>query len=287
MKYKYNILVGAIFVILIISIIQFCCRDKYLQAFQKMQNQRQNFRQEEPFIGYFMQHFSCPNNFEEVIPLPKSDPDFQIYCKRYFTDYLQRYPNHKILYLPVYNENNKNREAFLLLSAGIDGKINYSIPPQDSLFTSNWNSAVDIYNPNHYYAIDSIITKMMPPSYCLYDYLFGKKDYLIAYIDCIHYYRSQAQDSLSLLELVNKIENKKLKRKIIYYKGLLSSDTCIHNSRYIVFKDNGYIIYNQLYDWPKEETTRINDSISMIGTLEQFDYLTRTIKFKNCLPEFD
>ena len=112
-----------------------------------------------------------------------------------------------LAYYPIYNRNNGKRESFVLLSAGIDGKMNNNIT--DTLYMDSWWTQLKIYNfqeimANTFfkqaynrifimtthrfvhigYDFDKNVSstiESMRPKFSIFDYLWGKKDYVVMY----------------------------------------------------------------------------------------------------------
>ena len=111
-----------------------------------------------------------------------------------------------LVYYPIYNRHNGLRESFVLLSAGIDGKLDNNVT--DTLYMDSWWQQLRIYNLEQVMAdtfykqaenILSVRTRRsgqtingeinynpdrdikLLPCFSLFSYLFGKKDYVVRY----------------------------------------------------------------------------------------------------------
>ncbi len=113
----------------------------------------------------------------------------------------------ELAYYPIYNRNNGKRESFVLLSAGIDGKLNNAI--SDTLYMDTWWTQLHIYNLREvmasvfYKQAFNILyvrtqregkyiggntngytqqyMKSVSPKFSIFQYFFGKKDYVVRY----------------------------------------------------------------------------------------------------------
>ena len=111
----------------------------------------------------------------------------------------------EIQYVPLYDYETKKPVSFILLSAGVDGKMDNKITPSDTLYLNNWWAKLDVYNyeeavlPQDYWIkwedlcraygedIEDIETllKYNPPypelalHFTMRNYLWGKKDWII------------------------------------------------------------------------------------------------------------
>lgn len=118
-----------------------------------------------------------------------------------------RKPRAQAVYLPVYNRRNGLRESFILLSAGIDGRIDNH--PADTLYTDDWWTKLRIYNLDEVMAsvfsqqaFDYLyvrtrtragvlgdarrdgtweLRRQTGPQFSLFRRLFGRRDYVISY----------------------------------------------------------------------------------------------------------
>lgn len=113
----------------------------------------------------------------------------------------------QLTYYPIYNRDNGKRESFILLSAGIDGRLNNIV--SDTLYKDNWWTQLDIYNlqeimTDAFYkqALSTLYIRTkrrggqiggnedectwkyrnsIRPAFSTIQYLWGKKDYVVQY----------------------------------------------------------------------------------------------------------
>ena len=163
-------------------------------------------------------------------------------------------------YKPIYNKYNNKREACLLLSAGIDGKINTILPDtiylNDSLNINTYNDYNQKYN------------------YCFS--WFGKKDILVLKLDGITNMKT-FNKNFSLNTIVNYFKDSKNKHikynqmlnKAICTEGVVDSVISKYNDKYIVLKDsNIHLLFNLYY--PDSISTNIGKSIKLLGICNKY-----------------
>lgn len=146
-------------------------------------------------MTYFKEHFECPEKLSDLEYLLKDAPGFQ-YSYSILTD-IDPFSKdqEKLVYIPLYNQINKKREAFFIFSSGIDGKINNSICINDTFYINDIEKDFNFYNT------------VYPTNVCLYEdtsshfsyieYLFGRKDYLVEYFNCKDFFVFQVNNQYS------------------------------------------------------------------------------------------
>ena len=106
----------------------------------------------------------------------------------------------EIQYVPLYDYETKKPVSFILLSAGVDGKMDNKITPSDTLYLNNWWAKLDVYNyeeaillqdfcerwdetSNVFGEVESLDYYPPYPELALHftmrNYLWGKKDWII------------------------------------------------------------------------------------------------------------
>ncbi|MCD4695362.1 MAG: hypothetical protein K8S16_03890 [Bacteroidales bacterium] len=252
----------------------------YHRNFTKLQQKKTYNRIESPFYQYFLSYSECPNDLEDVIDFVSDKP---IYYLTFDTKMLDELSNNNeyLRYFPLYNKTNQKREAFILLSAGIDGKINTHIAEKDTLFINDFMSKRLLYNEfdldwYNNFTFDSI-TKFK-----LTNYFFGKKDYLLLYYNCLntYLYRTKVTDLGFLNE---KIFTKKFCNvpSIYSFSIVIEEISMINDNILIISKVNKYTLYCQLYLKPTDMFS-VGDTISLIGHLKKCDLQNKFIEFNLC-----
>lgn len=108
----------------------------------------------------------------------------------------------EFLYIPLYDYYKKVPVSFILLSAGVDGKMDNKITPSDTLYLNNWWAKLDVYNYEEAVLLQDYwikwedlcraygedietLLKYNPPypelalHFTMRNYLWGKKDWII------------------------------------------------------------------------------------------------------------
>ena len=108
----------------------------------------------------------------------------------------------EIQYVPLYDYETKKPVSFILLSAGVDGKMDNKITPSDTLYLNNWWAKLDVYNYEEAVLLQDYwikwedlcraygedietLLKYNPPypelalHFTMRNYLWGKKDWII------------------------------------------------------------------------------------------------------------
>ena len=85
------------------------------------------------------------------------------------------------MYYPIYNRSRTEKISFVIISSGIDGKINNVLKEEDTLSVDTWYTQLKLYNYED--ALNGMTNLVInrDPHFSIYDYFFGKKDYLIKF----------------------------------------------------------------------------------------------------------
>ena len=238
-----------------------------------------------PFMDYFNENSQFPADMTDAYVLHPRQVDFKKYIRNQFHDIMSREKG-LIGYIPLYNEQTLKREAFLLISAGIDGHLDLKTPFTDTLFINQKIKEIKFYNTHFPYKPGDTI--YLDSSFNLLDYFFGKKDYLIDYVNFRDFYLSEIPEVYSITVLVNRIKTynyfgkyHKLSKQIYGYFGSISSDSLIGGTKYIYFRKGNFLIENRLIDTLGFKFT-VGDSVALAGFLARFDPKDKIISFKNC-----
>ncbi len=153
----------------------------YEHNFKLIDNAKINMIFQDPLIRYYQITGDCANSLDSLFPgLSKTTIDSLKMI--HYKDLLSSNDYQILQYIPLYNKDRK-KNAFILISAGIDGKLNNNYNQNDTVFKNNFNTKFKLYNNFLYenqfvYKSDSIDSK-----FHIFQYLFGKKDYLVCYVD--------------------------------------------------------------------------------------------------------
>jgi hypothetical protein len=280
-------------------------RLNYTNNFLEIYKARDVLNYERPYSHYIMDfYFEYPQTYQELLQAAYEESirynnfsDYGLYENKYFKDLLSRETPGFLQYIPLYNRDNMKREGFMVLSAGIDGKINNKYEWNDTLFVDDFLFSSDfnyfgnfglidkknmlkLYPPKNLATID--IQKEKPKVYFnIFNYFFGNKDILVGHGNLICDYLSRLSNIYNLGEMLEESSYYFTGSRTIWgYKGNFAVDTIIENERYIFFRYEDYLIRNKLYDG---RDLFLSDTIKFIGTVSNFDSVNKIIDFVNCI----
>ncbi len=181
---------------------------------------------------YFIENGYFPQNNSVFFEKHIGDSIFDIYVNNFLIDPLNK-ENKLFCYIPIYNRLNSNRDGFLLLSAGIDGKLNIS-NLKDTIYEDEIHNVLKLYNDNYY----SLFKKKI-----------GKKDLMIYFLNGIGFIKTFRYKAVSDSVLTNLLISEKQHhtRKLYKYYADDFKDTVINNDDYIIIYQNDYLIKNKLH----------------------------------------
>ena len=170
--------------------------------------------------------------------------------------------NENYKFFTLYNRQTRLREACILVSAGIDGKLNCATKEIDTLFIDNFYNKLDFYNDS---------------SFNFYNYFFGRKDYLGQYFNGYEYYKNSAKRLLPANILLERIENYIPDRSIIAYSGIIKYYSKKKKEIISVENELDTIIceMSKLYVFDK----KIGDSIAIVCKIDNIDLNNRKYNF--------
>ena len=166
--FKVQRIIIWLFILVVIVFLNFLLfylsKQDYLGKLEKLNNNISVFNfYTMIYDDYFEVNFSFPKNIYEVEKFINkiNNPLYN------FSDPFSKHQK-DLLYIPVYNEDNKLVEGYMLLSAGIDGKINTIV--KDSVFFDDINT-FSLYN-TFQDSIGDIFE--FNDDFNLYNYFFGE-----------------------------------------------------------------------------------------------------------------
>lgn len=138
---------------------------------------------QDPFINYYLTKGVIPNSIDSLFPFsPRNEIDSLKII--HFNDLLASNRNQVLEYYPLYNRKDTIRDAFIIVSTGIDGKLNNKFDLGDTIFKDNYFKKFNFYNYNNSFKNQFVLSNdTINNKFNLILYLFGKKDYLVSYID--------------------------------------------------------------------------------------------------------
>lgn len=232
------------------------------------------------FFGYldlgehfYNDKFRYPNNAKELYDFFASAPWFKE-AKETMKDPFSK-QNGDLLYVPVFSKTNRICEGYLLISAGIDGKINTQLP--DSLY---FETVKTLRFYNSLAPASSLSFRKYDLHFSFKDYLFGNKDLLIEYANGIAIFLNNACYRVyTPAKLMNKLHQTGFARLDCSVEGkvknvgdstvVITDDTC--NVVCSMYKGRPFKIYE-------------NDSVKIAGCYRnKLDPKTKTIYLDHCI----
>lgn len=181
-KNKKAILITlSIFVIVILSFLSYKkWEQQYNISFSQIEEHRVNSFFNVLLVQYFREYYEYPISLDETHP-DKLDEEYEAWRLNFFIDFLSHGQKGDILYVPIYDKENKKRIGGAILSAGIDGKLNNKIGVKDTVYAEEFFKKISVYNSKKF-SNSMIIDPPKVSDFSIKDRLFGTKDYLIEVI---------------------------------------------------------------------------------------------------------
>ncbi len=137
------------------------------------------------FIGFFSDNFRYPYQIDELYDF-FNDSLFNSSVEKLLNDPFSK-RNRPLLYIPVYSISNKLCEGYLLISAGIDGKLDYSA--KDTVYFEDI-SKFKFYNS--FKAATKLTYREFDSTFSYKNFLFGNKDLMVEYDNGIEIFKNNA-----------------------------------------------------------------------------------------------
>ena len=182
----------------------------------------------------------------------------------------------RVKYLPIYNSKTNRRDGYIVLSAGIDGNIDTPYGEKDTLYDNSFLDKLRLYNPDNFYKNNDVI-KPFKINFNIYSRFFGKKDFLIQYINCAEETKGTRAGYKSIADMYyDKI--KKVRA--------VGTNVKIHNVRFdkneansiVEFYDQGSKCNITLVVLRYEPVDSLEGII--VGSVDKFDTINRVIKLR-------
>lgn len=188
----------------------------------------------------------------------------------------------RINLIPLFNKASSKWEGVLILSAGIDGKMNYEYTIEDTIFLDEYKSLDLFYN-----SVDDLSLNL---NFNPFDLFFGNKDLLVSYTDCRESFKKSGSfggvkdlDSL-IVKLDARLRAKKpIMQNRIYTLELSSNSLAWENDTLIGKLKNGYIVSFHFYDNLEMERFKISGERQLVGKLQEIDGESKEVKFIMCM----
>lgn len=165
------------------------------------------------------------------------------------------------LYVPLYSRQTKKKESFVLISAGIDGKLNAKYTVGDTIYDDEYLNKFNFYNIEEYAERKSV-------KFNLGSYLFGNKDYLVRYYNCVN---DSYNTPMTMEYEKYRMHSKRIKESISLI-ATFEKDTLINNQNSIILKSwtDGYRAYCKMHK-PTQKKNVKGDTLIISGFLEKMD----------------
>ena len=223
----------------------------------------------------FFQTKNFPENINEIISIFKEEGIPEDGINEVFVDPFNRNQGY-FYYIPLYNRKNQNREGYLLLSAGIDGKIN------------------NVFNDSIY--IDEKITMNLYSSdscFHIFQKWFGKKDLLIYMVNgremliknAGYPYASAIKTLDEITEMAKNVRKRSyfvMGEEMVSFHLMYKGKIMYKDSSSIFFYHNDVWIRNQAYDTFDYKHLNVGDSVMLTGGLTGWEN-DSIINIKNCI----
>jgi hypothetical protein len=226
------------------------------------------------FEGFFTSNFRYPSQLEELYSFYSYDT---IIYEKVFNRMKDPFSkmNKDLLYVPVYSKFSKLCEGFLLISAGIDGKLNNRF--NDTIYFEDIIQ-YSFYNP--FDAATSLSYREYRLKYKLRDFIFGNNDLLIEFSNGIDIFiDNSSQRIFTPTTLMEKLYPKGFSRFDCCVEGLVKSI----DSNKIVIVDSQSNVVCSMYSG-RAITFKESEKVKIVGQYRnRLDTLSKTIFLENCI----
>lgn len=217
------------------------------------------------------------NCMDDLAKLPGYKNKFdKIYKKRY-KDVFSSENEAIYQYIPVYNYITKKREAFALLSTGIDGELDNNLTKFDTIYQKNFKDKLKLYNIKMISSFKNSSIIKEKPKFNMLDFYFGNKDLLIMYINCKENYKA-VKGYYGLEDLKN-----------AYHRGILKEnkviglelDTAINIISDTLIVETDSILLHAIIR--EKEEVKDRSKYKIVGIVERIEPVSKQVKLSNCI----
>jgi hypothetical protein len=270
---KKNWIIILIFVLLIITVKYFYSKNNYYRTFYEFKNNSDVLYYTMPFHSYFFDNFEYPESIEEL-------GDFYSGTNRYYEllDQLKD-PFSKdgsdFLYIPLYSPSNL-REGYLLISRGIDRKLNNDVI--ESLYLED-PIKLKLYNDLE--IAKRGVFRKFDSKFSFKDYLIGNNDLLIEYSNGVDIFINDAKNRI--FTPTDLFKNLKAKRRYTQFDCGVEGQVKRINNDTIVFFDSKCNVICNMYKGRKVDFEE-SDIIKIVGQYKnKIDTLKNNVYLDNCI----
>jgi hypothetical protein len=183
-------------------------------------------------------------------------------------------------YLPLYDRMNKKRLGFVLLSAGVDGKVDLINTEGDSLFIDDFENKIAVYNPSgikkHKKSKDQHIDVKV--GFSLFDKMTGKKDLIVGYGIARDYLEENAS-KIRTLDILSNSTFEDVRVDDVFLINISDEYGLSFNSDTLIKRNKDYTAYIQVIDHLSDTITIKN----LVGRYHRFDSATKCVFFVQAL----
>jgi len=227
----------------------------------------------EGFDLLFFHTKNYPESMDEMISLYVENGITEDAITEIFVDPFHRNQDY-FYYIPLYHRKNGNREGYLLLSAGIDRKINNMF--NDSIYIDE-DVQLKLYS-----ASDT--------SFNIFQKWFGKKDLLIFQRNGREFIKNARYKGIRTLDEITEVATNVRKRPyFVMGEDMVFSHTMfegkiLNKDATSVYFKNGITWFKiQLYDPIDYTRLNVGDDVIFTGLMTGWEN-DSTINIKNCIP---
>lgn len=264
------IIIVAILILFVFNKIRIASNSHH-QTIDHIERQNVSENVKELLNNYLLDHFEYPPDIETIL-LPADDGGpHHMYWKDPFSKDSSLYS-----YIPIYERTNKKRMSFIILSAGVDGKIDLLSDGEDSLYHDEFEQKLQLYNPGSLKWRNKHDKVDVKVGFSMIDQLGGKKDLIVAYGDARKYFKKHGDHRLNKDQLNTIMDTD--------YEMLKGISLTLADIEYDIDSDtvhteyNGYIIKLKMCD----KLDKMQEA-AIVAKYHSFDSLSNSILFTNGL----
>ncbi|KAF5069926.1 hypothetical protein DSECCO2_227930 [anaerobic digester metagenome] len=277
MKTRFRLILGLLLVLAIIIIgVYVVSKGNFYRKMNKVSLNSEHlwFGYPTIFNGFFDTYFRYPNQLNELYDFYSNNAvAYEEIVNRMKDPFSETGAD--LLYVPVYSKLNNLCEGYLLISAGIDGKLNNLIND-----TTYFEDVKKLTLYNQFDAATSLSFRQYNLTFKLTDYLFGDKDLLVEFANGIDIFINNSSHRIfTPSALMDKS----------YPKGFSRLDCCVEgivksiDSNKVVVVDSKSSAVCSMYSG-RLMNVEESDEVKIIGQYKnRIDSMSRTIFLENCI----
>lgn len=229
---------------------------------------------------YFLENAECTSSMGELYFYIQNRP-VDIMLSQYLVDPFSSDLS-QINLIPIFNKSASKWEGALILSAGIDGKMNYEFTLQDTIFMDNYRHLDLFYN-----SVDELSLNL---NFNPLDFLYGKKDLLVSYCDCRESFikTGKLEGLVELDSLINNLDimlrtKKQIIQNRIYSVKLPSFQSTWEHEVLSCKLENGYQVSFRFYDSLEVINFKKAGEKELVGKLTEMNFENKKAEFIMCM----